>query len=164
MGGLQEKMAKIKVLFICSRNAGRSQMAEGYLNARYGDRYDARSAGIHTGSVNPFTIRVMAEIGINTGTQYSKNCEEFNDETFDVIVILTDTAGHQDMLPEAKTCIHRYFTDPGSFYGNEDQILAGFRDVRDEITGWIDIYFGPPQDIDPAVHTCGDPPPPVLPR
>jgi len=133
---------KIKVLFICSHNAGRSQMAEGYLNARYGDRYDARSAGFRTSRINPTTIRVMAEIRIDIGTHYSKSLIEFKDETFDIIVILADSPyEHELPLPEAKTCFHRNFTDPGSFGGNGEEGLAGFRVVRDEIAGWIDHDF-----------------------
>ena len=63
------KAGKIEVLFICPRNAGRSRIVEGYLNARYGDRYYARSAGLQPGTINPLTILVMKEIGIDIGTQ-----------------------------------------------------------------------------------------------
>jgi arsenate reductase len=139
---------KIKVLFICSHNAGRSQMAEGYLNARYGDRYNARSAGFRTSRINTTTIKVMAEIGIDIRTQYSKVLIECKDETFDIIVILADSPYESEcLLPEAKICVHRNFTDPGSFHGSNEEVIAGFRVVRDEITGWIDIYFGPPRDM-----------------
>jgi arsenate reductase (thioredoxin) len=133
---------KIKVLFICSHNAGRSQMAEGYLNARYGDRYDAMSAGFRTSRINPTTIRVMAEIGIDIGTHYSKSLIEFKDETFDIIVILANSPyEHELPLSEATTCVHKSFKDPGSFHGNNEGVLAGFRVVRDEIAGWIDHDF-----------------------
>jgi arsenate reductase (thioredoxin) len=133
---------KIKVLFICSHNAGRSQMAEGYLNARYGDRYDARSAGFRTSRINPVTIRVMGEIGIDIGTHDSKGLTEFEDDIFDTIVILAVSPDEHGLpLPKATTYIHKNFTDPGSFKGNNDEILAGFRVVRDEIAEWIDRYF-----------------------
>lgn len=138
---------KIKVLFICSHNAGRSQMAEGYLNARYGDRYEAMSAGFCASRINPATINVMAEIGIDIGAQYSKALMEFKDEKFDIIVILAGVPGEHELpIPEAKTCIHKNFTDPRSFHGNSDAVLAGFMLVRDDITGWIDVYFGPARD------------------
>ena len=133
---------KIKVLFICSHNAGRSQMAEGYLNARYGDRYDAMSAGFRASRINPTTIRVMAEIGVDIGTQYSKTLMEFKGETFDIIVILADSPyEHELPLSKATTCVHRNFTDPGSFHGNSEVVLAGFRVIRDEIARWIDLCF-----------------------
>ncbi len=134
---------KIKVLFICSHNAGRSQIAEGYLNARYGDRYAARSAGFYSSTINPTTIRVMAEIGIDIASQNSKTYREFGDDTFDYIVILTDFPHeHEHQLPAATTTVHRIFADPGSYKGTDDEKIAGFRVVRDEIAEWIDGYFG----------------------
>ena len=134
---------KIKVLFICSGNAGRSQMAEGYLNARFGDRYDARSAGFQSSPINPMTVRVMAEIGIDIGEHYSKTYNEFSGKTFDCIAILTEyTNENEHQLPEATTCVHRTFADPRSDKGNVEEILEGFRIVRDEIAEWIDRYFG----------------------
>ena len=137
------KKEKIKVLFICSQNAGRSQMAEGYLNARYGNRYDARSGGFHTSPINPITVRVMAEIGIDIGTHHSKTYREFSDETFDYMVILTDYAQkNEHKLPESTICVYRTFSDPWSDTGNVDELLAGFRVVREEITEWIDRFFG----------------------
>ena len=117
-------------------------MAEGYLNTRYGDRYDARSAGFRTSSLNPITVRVMAEIGVDTGTHYSKTYREFSDETFGYIVILTEYPYDDLELPEATTCIHRPFADPGPYYGNEEEILGRFRAVRDDLMEWIDGYFG----------------------
>jgi len=138
---------KIKVLFICSRNAGRSQMAEGYLNARYGNRYDARSAGFQSSRINPLTVLVMDEIGIDIRAHYSKPCLEFGSETFDKIVILTEgPLDNKHNLPAATTCILQPFTDPRSCDGSEEVIAAGFRVVRDEIVVWIDRYFGPPQN------------------
>jgi arsenate reductase len=119
---------RIKVLFICSHNAGRSQIAEGYLNARYGDRYAARSAGFYSSTINPTTIRVMAEIGIDITSQNSKTCREFRDDSFDYIVILTYFPHeNEQQLPAATTTVQRLFADPGSHKGNEDEKIAGFR-------------------------------------
>jgi len=138
---------KIKVLFICSGNAGRSQMAEGYLNARFGNRYDARSAGFESSPINPITVRVMAEIGIDIGEHYSKTYDEFSDETFDCIAILTEYANENEhQLPKATTCVHRTFVDPRFKKGNVDEIIERFRIVRDEIAEWIDRYFGEGQE------------------
>ena len=133
---------KLKVLFICSHNAGRSQIAEGYLNARYGNRYYGRSAGFYSSIINPTTIRVMAEIGIDIASQNSKNYREFDGDTFDYIVILTDFPHeHEHRLPAATTMVHRIFADPRSYKGTDDEKVAGFRVVRDEIAEWIDRYL-----------------------
>jgi arsenate reductase (thioredoxin) len=134
---------KLKVLFICSHNAGRSQIAEGYLNARYSNHYAARSAGFYSSAINPSTIRVMAEIGIDITSQNSKTYREFGDDTFDYIVILTDFPHeHEHQLPAATITVQRIFPDPASHKGNDNEKIAGFRVVRDEIVEWIDGYFG----------------------
>jgi arsenate reductase (thioredoxin) len=136
-------VSKKKVLFICSYNAGRSQMAEGLLNARHANRYIGRSAGMHPGTINPITIQVMKEIGIDISRQKSKHISTFQDETFDLIVTLCDhDTGECTIFPGSEAVINVRFTDPKSFAGTEDEILSGFRQVRDEIENWIDKYFG----------------------
>ena len=79
-------MNKMKVLFLCEHNSARSQMAEGLLRHLYGEKYEVFSAGSNPTQVNPFAIKVMAEIGIDISKQYSKNIEEFRNKSIDVVV------------------------------------------------------------------------------
>ena len=132
-----------RVLFICTHNAARSQMAEGYLRARYGDRYQAFSAGTVASTVNPLTDRVMDEIGIDISAQQSKELGVFIGEEMDVVVTVCDTAAATcPMFPGEKRTIHASFPDPSTATGTEEERLAVFRAVRDEITAWIDATFG----------------------
>ncbi|MEN6341471.1 MAG: arsenate reductase ArsC [Methanospirillum sp.] len=132
-----------RVLFLCSRNAGRSQMAEAYLRARYGDRYEAFSAGTVASTVTPLTVRVMDEIGIDISKQRSKDLGRFIGDEMDVVVTVCDAAAATcPMFPGAKRTIHASFPDPAAATGSEEERLAAFRSVRDEITAWIDATFG----------------------
>ena len=134
---------KTKILFICTHNAARSQMAEGYLRAKYGDRYEAFSAGTEVSTVSPIAIRVMKEIGIDISQQRSKSIDEFDGEKMDVVVTVCDNAKAAcPFFPGAKKTLHMSFRDPKSFAGSDEEVLAGFRTVRNEITGWIDATFG----------------------
>ncbi len=83
---------KKKVLFLCTHNSARSQMAENLLRAMYEDRYEAYSAGVETTSVNPHAIAVMKEIGIDISSQHSKTPQEFQDIIFDMAVTVCDRA------------------------------------------------------------------------
>jgi arsenate reductase len=139
----RDMVQKKNVLFVCSRNAGRSQMAEGLLNAWHGDHYYARSAGLHPGSVSPLTVRVMREIGIDISHHTSKSIDAVRGEPFDLVITLCDQAGEDcPLIVDAAEVIHKSFTDPKSFKGTEDEVLPGFRRVRDEIGHWINEYFG----------------------
>ncbi len=134
---------KKSVLFICTHNAARSQMAEGYLRARYGDRYEAYSAGTQPTPLSPRAIRVMQEIGIDISGQHSKSLEEFFDAEIDTAVTICDEATAAcPFCPGAKEVVHQAFADPEQLTGTEEAILAGYRRVRDEIVRWIDATFG----------------------
>jgi arsenate reductase len=134
---------KKKVLFICTHNAARSQMAEGYLRARYGDRFEAFSAGTSVSSVSPYAIEVMNEIGIDISQHRSKSLDEFEGIEMDVVVTVCDTAKQAcPFFPWAREIVHANFPNPKDFTGSPEEILAGFRTVRDAITNWIDGYFG----------------------
>jgi arsenate reductase (thioredoxin) len=130
-----------KVLFVCTHNAARSQMAEGYMNARYGDRYRAFSAGTEPGTLNPYAVRVMAEIGIDISTHRVKDLAEFDEQEMDVLVAVCGS-GTCPVFPWAQEELHREFPDPAQLTGTDDEIMAGVRRIRDEITGWIDGTFG----------------------
>lgn len=134
---------KKRVLFICTHNAARSQMAEGYLRGRYGDRYDAFSAGTSPASISPLAIRVMAEIGIDISAQRSKPLSDFFRKEMDTVVTVCDMAhGVCPAFPWTKESIHAEFPDPEVLTGTADEIIIGFRQIRDAITEWIDIKFG----------------------
>ena len=134
---------KRKVLFICTHNAARSQMAEGYLRARYGDRYEVFSGGTRITRVHPVAIAVMKEIGIDISSHRSKLIDEFYGKGIETVVTVCDAADKVcPFFPGAKEEIHKSFPDPSAFTGSDEEIRAGFRNVRDEIIRWIDDTFG----------------------
>jgi len=134
---------KRRVLFICSHNAARSQIAEGYLRAKYGDRYEAFSAGTTATAVHPLAIQVMGELGIDIAGHQSKDLGQFIGQEMDVVVTVCDAAqGICPMFPWAKETVHAGFPDPAAVAGTPEEQVAAFRSVRDEITGWIDTTFG----------------------
>lgn len=132
---------KEKVLFICTHNAARSQMAEGYLREKYGDRYEAYSAGMQPADLDPRAVAVMAEIGVDISAQKAKPLTEYFGQQMDVVVTVCE-GGVCPMFPWAKTTIHESFDDPRALEGTDDEVLDGFRRVRDEICRWIDLRFG----------------------
>lgn len=137
-------MAKTKVLFICTANAARSQMAEGLLRARYGDRYEAYSAGTRQSKVSTRAIAVMQEIGIDISHHQSKTLDSLSGYSFDVAVTLCDNAHTVCPIVQNTTrTIHHGFADPHLTPGTEEEILDGYRRIRDEIAAWIDTMFGP---------------------
>jgi arsenate reductase len=134
---------KAKVLFICTHNAARSQMAEGYLRTKYENRFDAFSAGTEISTVSSNAIQVMKEIGIDISQQRSKSLDEFDGNKMDIVVTVCDNAKAAcPFFPGAKKTIHMSFPDPKGFTGSDEVVLEGFRKVRDEITRWIDATFG----------------------
>jgi arsenate reductase len=139
---------KKKILFLCTHNSARSQMAEGLLRAIYGDRYEAYSAGVEATTVNPYAVRVMKEIGIDISGQRSKTSQEFQDIIFDLAVTVFDRAKQVCPIcstnlevptksPRAREVIHKSFEDPAAVVGSEEEKLKIFRQVRDEIKDWI---------------------------
>ncbi len=135
-------LLKKRVLFICTHNSARSQIAEGLLNSLYGSRYEAHSAGIAPTAINPYAVRAMAEIGIDISANRSKSIEEFRGEIFDYVVTVCDDAREACPFFPGKKVIHKSFQDPSQFRGTDDEILVKVRKVRDEIKGWIESTFG----------------------
>ena len=134
---------KKKVLFICTHNSARSQMAEGLLRAFYWDRYEAYSAGTQPSMVNPYAIKVMAEIGIDISTHQSKNVDVFHGMKFDYVVTVCNKAKEAcPLFLGGEEYLHNDFDDPSLFKGNEDEKLAVFRKTRGVIREWIDKTFG----------------------
>ena len=133
-----------KILFICTHNSVRSQMAEGLLNCMFGDRYQAFSAGVKPGRINPLAIDVMAEIGIDISRQRSKSIEEVMDNFYDTVVTVCDGARETcPLYPGGAELLHHPFEDPSSFEGSPEEIVDQFRKVRDEIKEWLEANFGP---------------------
>jgi arsenate reductase len=118
-------------------------MAEGLLRSLYGDRYEAYSAGTQPSRVNPYAIKVMAEIGIDISTHYSKNIDVFHGIRFDYVVPVCNKAKEEcPFFQGGGEYLHNDFDDPSQFKGNEDEKLAVFRKTRDVIKGWIEKTFG----------------------
>ena len=133
---------KKRVLFICTHNSARSQMGEGLLRAFYADRYEAYSAGIAPSSVNPYAIRVMEEIGIDSSIHHAKSVEEFLGMESDYVVTVCDHAKEScPFFPGAGKYIHRNFENPSDFKGTEDEILTVFRRVRDQIKARLERFI-----------------------
>jgi arsenate reductase len=131
-----------KVLFICKNNSGRSQMAEALLKEIYGDYYKVYSGGSDPKEINPLTIEVLKELGIDISQKRSKSLSEFQGREFDYVVTLCGDG--EDSCPvflDGKKYIHHGFTDPRSFTGDEKTRLDLFRSVRDEIKEWIEKEF-----------------------
>ncbi len=123
-----------KVLFLCTENACRSQMAEGLINHDLKGEVQAFSAGVRATRVNPRAIQVMAELGINISGQRSKSMDEYMADRFDLAITLCDSAQKQcPMFPGANRLIHMGFPDPGKATGTEAEIMNEFRRVRDAI-------------------------------
>ncbi len=130
-------MKKKRVLFICTHNSARSQMAEGFLNTLFGDRYEAHSAGITPTKINPYAVKAMAEIGIDLSKNRSKSIEEFRGENFNYVVTVCDNARETCPFFPGEKIIHKSFEDPAGFEGSENEKLEKVRCVRDQIKEWV---------------------------
>lgn len=136
---MDKKDIKKKVLFICTHNSARSQMAEGLVNAFLAERYEAFSAGIEPSGVNPFAVEAMAEIGVDISYQRSKSLDEFLERRFDYVVTVCDHADEMcPFFPGGEERIHKGFEDPASIEGSPGEKLSGFIRIRDEIRKWIE--------------------------
>jgi arsenate reductase len=134
---------KKRVLFICTANAARSQMAEGLMRLKYGKRFDVFSAGTRPTRVSARAIQVMNEIGIDISHHRSKTLDEISGMKFDLAVTLCDNV-HKicPVVSGANKTIHCGFPDPHLTPGSDEDVLQGYRDVRDGIAAWIDTAFG----------------------
>ena len=142
----QEHYAPIRVLFLCTHNSSRSQMAEGFLSARGGERYAVFSAGTHPRSVHPLAIRAMAELGIDISAaagHWAKGVEEFAHQSpMDLVVTVCDEAAEEcPFFPSARHQEHWGFPDPSKVSGTEEERLAVFRQVRDAIAACIERWL-----------------------
>jgi arsenate reductase len=130
---------KRRVLFICTHNSARSQMAEGLLRHLSGDRFEVFSAGTEATLVRPLAIQVMAELGIDISSQFSKTLQRYLDQPFDEVITVCDTAAETcPVFPGATHRRHWSFEDPSKATGSHEEQLAVYRRVRDQICAKIE--------------------------
>ena len=123
-----------RILFLCTHNSARSQMAEGLLRQLAGDRFEVMSAGTEATHIRPLAIRAMDEIGIDISGQESKTLDRYLDEPFDYVITVCDDANEAcPFFPGAANRLHWSFEDPSRVEGSEEERLAVFRSVRDRI-------------------------------
>lgn len=132
----------IRVLFLCTHNSARSQMAEGLLRAAAGDRVESLSAGTEATRVRPEAIAVMRELGIDISGQSSKTLERFVGEPIDWLVTVCDQAREAcPTLPGVANQLHWSIEDPATDSGTDDERLAAFRAARDDLAGRIEAFL-----------------------
>ena len=131
------------VLILCTGNSCRSQMAEGLFRHLAGDRFEPFSAGTHPTAVNRRAIRAMAEIDIDISKYKSQSVEQYVDQKFDYVITVCDHAREScPVFPSAQQSLHWPFEDPAVATGNEDEIMAVFRKVREQIRRRIEEFVG----------------------
>jgi arsenate reductase (thioredoxin) len=136
---LREVGMKAKVLFLCTGNSARSQMAEGYLRHVAGDRFDAVSAGIEPKGLNPLAVAAMREIGIDISHQQSKDVASFLGQPIAYVITVCDNAKERcPIFPGTGKSLHWSLDDPAQATGTEAERLVAFRRVRDQLTRLID--------------------------
>jgi arsenate reductase (thioredoxin) len=134
-------MTKQKVLILCTGNSARSQMAEGLLRHDAGDRFEVFSAGVNPNRVRPEAIAVMQELGIDLSAHRSKHADEFAGQSFDYVLTVCDHAREVcPIFPGKTVTIHHSFVDPADFNGSEEERLALFRKVREEIREYLRTF------------------------
>jgi arsenate reductase len=134
-------MAKQRVLILCTGNSARSQMAEGLLRHDAGARFEVESAGTKPGHVRPEAIAAMREIGIDISSHRSKHVDEFQNQSFDYVLTVCDNAKETcPIYPGQTNRIHHSFEDPAAVQGSEEERLAAFRNVRDQIHEYLRTF------------------------
>ena len=133
---------KLRVLFLCTGNSCRSQMAEGWARHLKGDVIEPYSAGIETHGLNPLAVKVMAEAGVDISGRRSKHVREVMDVDFDYVVTVCDNAGENcPLFPGKAKIVHRSFDDPPRLAKDaktEEEALSHYRRVRDEIRAFVE--------------------------
>jgi arsenate reductase len=130
--------AKKRVLILCTGNSARSQMAEGLLRYDAGDRFEVESAGTKPSHVRPEAIAAMKELGIDISGHRSKSVDEFTGRQFDYVLTVCDNANEScPIFPGQTARIHHSFDDPAEVKGSEEERLAVFRRVRDELRRYL---------------------------
>lgn len=137
-----ERMSKKKILVLCTGNSARSQMGEGLFRAAGGGRVEVFSAGTNPSSVRPEAIAVMKEIGIDISAHRSKSVEEFTGQPMDYVVTVCDQARDNcPVFPAGSERIHWSLEDPAAVQGGEQERLAAFRRIRDQLRRRVESFF-----------------------
>ena len=127
-------MTPLRVLFLCTHNSARSQMAEGFLRDLGGDRFEVASAGTEARGLNPLAVQAMAEEGIDISLQESKTLDRYTSEPFDLVITVCDEANEAcPYFPNAKERRQWSFPDPSAVQGDDETRFAAFRVVRDAV-------------------------------
>jgi arsenate reductase len=133
-----------RVLFLCTGNSARSQMAEGLLRSFGGDRYEVLSAGTRPSLVRPEAIAVMSELGIDLSGHRSKHVREFDGQHFDYVITVCEQANEScPIFPGNTERIHWSVPDPAAVEGSETERLAAFRRVRDSLAETLGVFIDP---------------------
>lgn len=137
-------MNKQRVLFMCIHNSGRSQIAEAFLNKLGGDKFEAESAGLEPGNLNPLVVEAMQEVGIDISQNSTKDVFEFYKQGrhFDYVITVCDEASGEKcpFFPGMKSRIHWSFADPSAFEGTHFEKMVRTRLVRDNIKKQIERF------------------------
>ena len=142
---------KPRVLFLCTGNSARSQMAEAFLRSMGGDRFEALSAGTDPVPVKPEAIRVMAERGVDISHQHSKGAREFLGQGFPYLITVCDQANeHCPIFPGVIHRLHWSFEDPAAAKGSDEERRRVFRRVRDEIEAAVGRFLEEVRDGRPV--------------
>jgi len=141
-------MPKTRVLFLCTGNSARSQMAEAYLRKYADDRFEAHSAGLEPKGLNPLTVQVMEEVGLDISGYKSKGVDTYLGKVlFQYLVTVCDDADKNcpTVWPGVNKRLHWSFEDPAAFQGTDEEKLAKFRQVRDQIDEKIKAWIADPR-------------------
>jgi arsenate reductase len=137
-------MSRIRVLFLCTGNSARSVIAEALLKSVGGADFDAYSAGTHPKGINPFTIKVLEQAGLDPAQFRSKSLNEYTDDTFDYVITVCDNAAEEcPVFPGDPQRIHWSFTDPAAVEGTDIVKLAAFqatlREMRQRLEAFVEV-------------------------
>ncbi len=132
-----------RVLFLCTGNSARSQMAEGLLRYFAGDRFEVYSAGLEQKGINPYAIQVMQEIGLDISSQRSKSVMEYLGRVHmgTVVTVCSKAEANCPIFPFTTVRLYWPLEDPAAFVGTEDETSQKFRDVRDQITERLQAWL-----------------------
>ena len=140
---------RYRVLFLCTHNSARSQMAEGWLRHRHSHRFEAHSAGTEAAAIRPLAIRAMQEIGVDTSGQQSNMLDQYLHQPWDYVITVCDQANQAcPVFPGGEHRLHWSVPDPSEARGSHEEQLAVYRQVRDQLRRCIDQFVD---------HTEGEP-------
>lgn len=138
-------MSKARVLFVCRHNAARSQMAEALLNHLAGDRFEAESAGLEPGELNPFAVKTMAQMGVDISKNKAKSVFDLylKGHLYRYVITVCDAGGQEKcpVFPGISERINWSFPDPAEFSGSDQEVLLQTTGVRDMIRGKIEDFI-----------------------